>query len=375
MASEGKYTFIVEWFDSAASLVRQYQLSFWPADNTVDMYDIKNRRTFLKRCEYPALKLADLFIGASVTVFSRMLKVVDYADLFTKGELERKRSKTFAMIKPDAYNQIGKIVDAIYRDGFVISKLKMVRLTPADAQEFYAEHQGKPFFNTLISFMTRDVVVAMELVADNAVQKWRSLIGPTNPENARREAPTSLRARFGSDGTQNAVHGSDSPASARRESDFFFGPGRQLQNPVVLNNCTCCVIKPHLVSAGQAGQVIDMVLEEGFEVSALEMFFMDRTSAEEFYEVYKGVLPEYPQLIESMLNGPVIAMEVRQENAVETFRQLCGPHDPEIARALRPNTIRARLGEDRVMNGVHCTDLPEDGQLEVEYFFRILQQS
>ncbi len=84
-----------------------------------------------------------------------------------------------------------------------------------------------------------------------------------------------------------------------------------------------------------------------------------------------------------LTTGPCIALEIRQENAViiflefyikvKTFRDLCGPHDPEIAKNLRPNTIRARFGIDRVKNAVHCTDLPEDGVLEVEYFFNILQ--
>jgi len=82
--------------------------------------------------------------------------------------------------------------------------------------------------------------------------------------------------------------------------------------------------------------------------------------------------------------GPCIALELRHENAVEKFREFCGPHDPEIAKNLRQNTIRARFGVDRVQNAVHCTDLPEDGRLEVnllchanlqiEFFFNILME-
>ena len=72
-----------------------------------------------------------------------------------------------------------------------------------------------------------------------------------------------------------------------------------------------------------------------------------------------------------MTTGPCIAMEIRQENAVKSFRELCGPMDPEIAKNLRPNTIRARFGTDRIRNAIHCTDLPEDGVLESEYFFSI----
>jgi nucleoside-diphosphate kinase len=83
-----------------------------------------------------------------------------------------------------------------------------------------------------------------------------------------------------------------------------------------------------------------MILTAGFEISAMELFNLSRPVIEEFYDVYKGVLPEYLPVIEHFSNGPVVALEIRQENAVERFRELCGPHDPEIAKHLRPETIR-----------------------------------
>ena len=91
---------------------------------------------------------------------------------------------------------------------------------------------------------------------------------------------------------------------------------------------------------GLAGQIIDMMFEAGLEISAMEMFNLSRPVVEEFFDVYKGVLPEYLPLIEHMRNGPIIALEVRQEDVVGRLRQLCGPHDPEIAKHLRPNSIR-----------------------------------
>ena len=91
---------------------------------------------------------------------------------------------------------------------------------------------------------------------------------------------------------------------------------------------------------GQVGQILDAILAAGFEISAMELFNMSRPVVEEFLDVYKGVLPEYLPMVEHLSNGPVIALEVRQENAVSSFRELCGPHDPEIAKHLRPNTLR-----------------------------------
>ncbi len=89
------------------------------------------------------------------------------------------------MIKPDAYTSTGKIIDKIYQNGFMISKLKMTRFTPESAGQFYGEHKGKPFFNDLMNFVTSDVVTGIELVAENAVEKWRHTIGPTNSFNAK----------------------------------------------------------------------------------------------------------------------------------------------------------------------------------------------
>ena len=99
------------------------------------------------------------------------------------------------------------------------------------------------------------------------------------------------------------------------------------------------------------------------------MFYINRGTAEEFYGVYKGVLPEYLPSIEHFSNGPSVVLEVRQQNAVENFRAFVGPHDPEIAKHLKPDTLRAKFGHDKVKNAVHCTDMAEDGVLECEYFF------
>jgi nucleoside-diphosphate kinase len=78
-----------------------------------------------------------------------------------------------------------------------------------------------------------------------------------------------------------------------------------------MNNCTCCVIKPHIIAEGKAGKIIDQILSEGFEISALQLFFLDKATSEEFLEVYRGVLPEFSSVANHMTNGPSIALEVR----------------------------------------------------------------
>lgn len=157
------------------------------------------------------------------------------------------------MIKPCSYTNFGKIIDATQAGGFEIKKLKMSRFTKETVAQFYGEHIGKPFFPTLEAFVTSDVAIGMELVGNGAIAGWRKFIGPTNTQTAKQEAPDSIRALFGTDATKNAVHGSDSLESSARERGFFFeGPAsaRAMKTTAVLDNCSLCIIKPHIVRDG-----------------------------------------------------------------------------------------------------------------------------
>lgn len=124
------------------------------------------------------------------------------------------------------------------------------------AEEQYAEHKGKPFYDKLVAFMTSDVCVAMEIIGKNAVSRWRSMMGPTNTETAKAEAPNSMRALFGTDGTRNACHGSDSSASAARELELFFGTKHR--TTALLNNCTLGIVRPHAMNS--MGEIVDRIL-------------------------------------------------------------------------------------------------------------------
>mmetsp|Transcript_39472 Transcript_39472/g.85923 ORF Transcript_39472/g.85923 Transcript_39472/m.85923 type:complete len:380 (-) Transcript_39472:1625-2764(-) len=378
MSSGGdRYSFLVDWLDPNAQIVWKYQLIYYPSDGAVEMYDIKNRRSFLKRTHYPSVTLKDLYVGSTVTVYSRQLKIVDYADPYTRSKLESTRERTLAMIKPDGVQNMGKILYAVQECGFIIANFKMVHLTPAQAAEFYFCHQGKEFFEKLVNFMSSGPIIAMELVADNAISKWRTLIGPTDSTKAKSDAPRSIRGMFGTDGTQNAVHGSDCTENANAEIAFFFG-----DRPGINKHCysgkgasTLVIVKPHALLAGHAGQIIDQI-QSRYVITAAEMFSLEAANAKEFLEVYKGVVAEYSAMVDQLTSGKFIALEVSDpdgECPVDAVREMCGPPDPEIARVLRPHCLRAKFGVDKCKNAVHCTDLAEDGQLEVTYFFDLLQ--
>uniref|UniRef100_A0A668A4A1 Nucleoside diphosphate kinase homolog 7 n=1 Tax=Myripristis murdjan TaxID=586833 RepID=A0A668A4A1_9TELE len=373
-ALEDRYAFLAEWYDPTAALLRRYQLFYYPKDGSVEMFDVKNQRIFLRRTKYNDLRQEDLFVGNRVNVFSRHLSLIEYGDQYTANKLGSKKERTLAMIKPDGVTKIGDIFELINTANLIVTKAKMIKLTWSQAADFYMEHQSKPFFNNLVQFMSSGPVVAMELMGDEAISIWRRLLGPTDSAVARREAQESVRAQFGTDGIKNVAHGSDSVAAAARELEFFFPStmGHGPSNTAIFTDCTCCIIKPHAISEGLTGKILNSISAAGFEISALQMFNMERANAEEFYEVYKGVVTEYPSIVTELCSGPCMALEIRGTDTPKTFREFCGPANPEIARHLRPTTLRALYGKDKVQNAVHCTDLPEDGVLEVQYFFKIL---
>lgn len=134
-----------------------------------------------------------------------------------KSQMER----TLSIIKPDAVSQgkIGEIMARIEAEGLKIKAMKMLRLTKREAQGFYAVHQGKPFFNPLTDFMSSGPAVVMVLEGEEAISKYRNLMGATNPKDA---APGTLRSEFATDVEKNAVHGSDALETAAFEIQYFF---------------------------------------------------------------------------------------------------------------------------------------------------------
>ena len=129
--------------------------------------------------------------------------------------------RTFSIIKPNAVtdNNIGNIIGRFEKEGLRIAALKLTHLSKEKAEGFYIEHKDRPFFGSLVGFMTEGPVVLMVLEGENAVEKNRKLMGATNPANADEGT---LRKLYAKSIEANAVHGSDSQAAADREINYFF---------------------------------------------------------------------------------------------------------------------------------------------------------
>ena len=129
--------------------------------------------------------------------------------------------RTFSIIKPDAVaaNKCGEVIALLEAGGLRVIAQKMVRLTTAQAEAFYAVHRERPFYRDLVKFMTEGPVVVQVLEGENAIAKNREIMGATD---SRKAAPGTIRAKLGKDIERNAVHGSDAPDTAKQEIAFFF---------------------------------------------------------------------------------------------------------------------------------------------------------
>lgn len=129
--------------------------------------------------------------------------------------------RTFAVIKPDAVaaGHQSAILSRIQEEGLRIVAMKSLRLSKAQAEGFYHVHAERPFFGDLVTFMTEGPIVALALEGEDAIKRWRDMMGPTNAEEAPK---TTLRGQFGTNIERNATHGSDAPETAAFEIGFFF---------------------------------------------------------------------------------------------------------------------------------------------------------
>ncbi|XP_041472091.1 thioredoxin domain-containing protein 3 homolog isoform X4 [Lytechinus variegatus] len=266
--------------------------------------------------------------------------------------------KTLALIRPSALkDHKDEMIQKIQEAGFEVCLQKMVQLTEEQAKEFYREQEGTPHFEDLIREMTSGEVLALGLAKESAIQSWRDFIGPTIIDEAKEKAPESLRAQYSIPDAQiNVVHGSDSVETAEKELGFFFP-----------KQTTLAVIKPD--AAGEHKEaIIEKIKEAGFNISLQRDLELNKELASKLYLEHEGK-EFYENLIEHMSSGLSMVMVLSREDAVDGWRTLMGPTDPEYAREHAPESLRALLGKDVLQNAVHGSSNPEEAKTRIERLF------
>ena len=354
--NDKSWLFIVEWFDPMPRLKRQYLLKYFVQQHAVEMVDIKSKKLFLKKSPCPnEIRATDFFIGSKILLYSRELEIVEFGDGTTRSDLEYQMQSTLIILSPETYTSWGKIIDSIQsctRTGMVITNMKTVVLSRNVAENVCAILNESIMKSASLS---SGVSCVMIVQGEDGISAISSLVKSLNssPE------------------TGGSILTCSDSQQVSKLNDLIL-QNRNVSNSSTLDNCTCCIIKPHAVKQRNFGRILDTIISQGYEVSAITTLNFDKVQAEEFLEVYKGVIPDYSDHVIQLCLGQSIALELRAEDAVPTFRQTAGPWDVEMAKTLRPGSLRALFGEDNVRSAIHCTDLPLDAVAECEYCFRIL---
>lgn len=139
-------------------------------------------------------------------------------------------------------------------------------------------------------------------------------------------------------------------------------------------DCTLCLIKPHIIKGHAVAELLESIRLAGFSTSAFFAVHLTLAFAEELFDGYRNIYSNYSASMEHLCSSQCLAVMITGagEDLVTSFRELVGPLDPQLAKAIRPRSLRALFGQDVVRNAVHCTDLAEDGAMECKYFFDTL---
>ena len=191
-------SFMVEHDDPAMGMRKQYTVSFWESDNTLQMYDQHLKRVFLRRSVPPERpKMADFYLGGLVVVCSRPLRVLDYGDELTRRRYAAVRGTACMVIKPHSYHAAGKIINMVYDAGLSVGRLRMSRLLEEEAATFLQISAGGGSAAAQSAAATAelscDAIFALEITGDDIMARLHELAGPADPAEARELVPASIR--------------------------------------------------------------------------------------------------------------------------------------------------------------------------------------
>lgn len=388
--NEPTLSFIAEWFDSDPQVTKKYLLKYYPSTQEVEMKGTSTRTKFLKRTKMDnqSLTKSDFYIGATIILFSRDLKLVDYGDNYTRELLYSLSETSVVLLTPNASGQAGTIVKLIEEADLTLVNMKTFRIEDdlifetasmlgLDQDDLKLHHSNKDDhsdnmndeMNYCIAIEFRGEKCIERLLTTSSIiqqtilhknnDKWTNiLIAASDPE----------KVKLWKDLFITCKHPPTAVFNTRNNNDMMTTMNKSKHS----SSLSCIIIKPHAIKARMAGAIMNDILhKKQYKISAMQIFHLDRIHAVEFYEAYKTAVKNFYTMVDELCSGPILVLEVCCD--VDEFRNnVAGPYDVEMAKSLYPDTIRAKFGKDRIQNAIHCTDLPEESENELSYFFDIL---
>ncbi|XP_070225698.1 thioredoxin domain-containing protein 3 [Bos mutus] len=269
-----------------------------------------------------------------------------------------KFEKILALLRPALANERTEdVLNKIQDEGFKILLQRQIVLSEEEAKTLCKEYENKDYFGNVIENMTSGPSLALVLVRENGLGHWKQLIGPSNVEEAKEYFPECLCAQFAIEGLPiNQLYGSDSLEAAEREIQHFFPPQH-----------TVALIKPH-VTQEQREDIMKIIKETGFDITQMKETLLIEEEAEKIYFKIKRKA-FYKDVLDVLAEGTSLVMILTKWNAVSDWRRLMGPTDPEEARLLSPDSIRAQFGKNILKNAVHGASNMEEAMETISRMF------
>lgn len=331
---EVKYSFLAELSDPQTTKdARKYHVYFYSPGQAIELYDLKSKRLIFHKSPIPNIRAADVFVGAQLTIYCRVFTIVDYGDDDTRLTFANRSARSLYVLKPSAFRQLGKIIELLHHNCCALGRVKAVKLEDTEAAALFEVRSAHLFGQA------HPCVVLEVFGAHNRL--------------------SFLPLEHGYLYTDDTVYVA---------SKLVFKPSTKHDQSK--GGRGVVIVKPHALL--RSGNIIDALLQK-FDLIAIQSFCLGRTDAEDFFGIYKDDA-DFQGTIEQMISGMCFAIEVKGEQVVSKLREFCGPPDPEIAKKLFPQSLRAKYGQDKIKNAVHCSELEQDGELESKFFFSILNQ-
>lgn len=305
-----RYSFHADFYDRQAELTKTYLISYYTDDNTTTIYDLKLKRTFLRRMVVDSVSTDDLYLGNCITIYGRNFTLAKYADKFTENTLSEKKTSYSFQIPLD--NEIGQYLTTLNNNNLVI-------------QDIYSYNSENP-------------IVIITVNGSNALQ-----IVSNNIPHQQSFSTSTL--------TKELV------SSAK-----------------CVGNVTSGVILPHMFRSKNYGNILTTIGQTWniTAIKTMNLTIEEARKYLEIYNgVVEEFRPMIDELTNGKCIA-VEVENVEMDTIVEQFRMFLGPRDPAIAQKIAASSIRAKYGENLIQNAIHCTDIAEDNIRDTTYLFKIL---
>ncbi|XP_065108430.1 thioredoxin domain-containing protein 6 [Paramisgurnus dabryanus] len=291
------------------------------------------------------------------------------------------KSYTVAIIKPDvvAHGKTNEIIMKIQNAGFVILAHEEKTLTETEAKDFYQHKASEPYFQELVQYMSSGpshvLVISKAEGSEDVIPAWREFIGPPDIDEAKMKQPDSLRAQYGTTSVFNALHGSRDSEVGSRELAFFFpsfrmaNPGSERAGPEQEHvERTLALIRPDAARENRE-EILGRIHASGFKVAMQKEIMLSEDQVRQFYSSH--LEEEYfPSLLQNMTSGPVLALALVKDGAVQHWRKILGPKDLIQAKNEEPDCLRAQFStESSNVNQLHGSGSSEEAEKEINFFF------